>query len=106
MSKLSILLVPCDEEFDQSGTVLRIADKWENINSGRSNNPPLKIVLLEFCSDLYCENDKEIYCQHERSICLHQSSKFYGKLHEEIQNTFVPNLQSDNEKEKKDANIL
>ena len=106
MSKLSILLVPCHEEFNQSGTVLGIADNWENINSGRSNNPLLKIVLLGFCSDLYCESDKEIYCQHERSICLHQSSKFYGKLHEEIQNAFVPNLQSDNEKEKKDANIL
>ena len=106
MSKLSILLVPCYKEFDQSGTVLRIADEWEKINSCSSKNPLLNIVMLEFCSDLYCENDKEVYCEHERSICFHQSSEFYGKLHKEIQNASVLNLQSDNDKEKKDANIL
>ena len=106
MSKLSILVVPCHKEFDQSGTVLRIADEWEKINSCSSKNPLLNIVMLEFCSDRYCQNDKEVYCEHERSICLHQSSEFYGKLHEEIQNASVLNLQSDSEKEKKDANIL
>ena len=106
MSKLSILLVPCHKKFDQSGTVLTIADEWEQINSRRPKNPILKIVKLEFCSDHYCQNDGEIYCKNESSKFLHNSNKFYGKLQEEIQNTFVLNWQSDNEKEKKDANIL
>ena len=105
MSKLSILLVPCNKEFNKSGTVLTIADEWEQINSHRSKNPILNTMILEFCSDPYCENG-EIYCENERSKCLHKSHKFYGKLREEIQNTFGPNWQSYNGKEKKDANIL
>ena len=106
MSKLSILLVPCHKEFNQSGTVLTIVDEWEEINRHRPKNPILNIVKLEFCSDQYCQNDGEIYCENERSKCLHKSNRFYGNLHEEIQDKFVPNWQSENEKEKKDASIL
>ena len=105
MSKLSILLVPCHEEFNKSETVLTIADEWEQINSGRLKNPILNTVILEFCSDRYCENG-EIYCENERSKCLHKSHEFYGKLHKEIQNTFAANWQSYNEKEIKDAKNL
>ena len=60
--------------------------------------------MLEFCSDKYCDNIKDVYCKHERSKRLHKLSEFYKKLHEETQ--FVSNLQSDNEKEKEDAHIL
>ena len=106
MSKLSILLVPCHKEFNQSGTVLTIVDEWEEINRHRPKNPILNIVKLEFCSDQYCQNDGQIYCENERSKCLHKSNRFYGNLHEEIQDKFVSNWESDNEKEKKDASIL
>ena len=106
MSKLSILLVPCHKEFNQSGTVLTIVDEWEQINSHRPKNHILNIVKLEFCSDQYCQNDGGIYSENERSKCLHKSNRFYGNLHEEIQNLFLPNWQSDHEKEKKDASIL
>ena len=105
MSKLSILLVPCHKEFDKSGeTGLTIAKEWEQINSNRLGNPILKIVNLKFCSDNYCRHYKEINCENENSICLHKSHKFYEKLHEEIKNEFASNWQSDNEKEKEDAN--
>ena len=106
MSKLSILLVPCHKEFNQSGTILAIADEWEQINSHRPKNPILKVVKLEFCLDRYCQNDRDIYCKSESRIFLHTSNKFYGNLQEEIQNKFVRNWQSDNDKEKKDANIF
>ena len=106
MSKLSILLVPSHKEFNQSGTALTIADEWEQINSCKPKNPILKIVKLEFCSDPYCQNDGEIYCKNENSKCLHKSNNYFVKLQEEIWNSFVPNWQSDNEKEKEEANIL
>ena len=106
MSKLSILLVPCHKEFNQSGTILAIADEWEQINSHRPKNPILKVVKLEFCLDRYCQNDRDIYCKSESRKFLHTSNKFYGNLQEEIQNKFVRNWQSDNDKEKQDANIF
>ena len=106
MNKLSILLVPCHKEFNQAGTVLTIVDEWEQINSRRSKNPILKIVKLEFCSDQYCQNDGEIYCENERGKCLHTWNRFYGNLHKEVHDKLVPNWQSDNEKEEKDVSIL
>ena len=99
MSKLSILLVSCYEEFNKSGTTLTIADKWKQINSSRWKNPILNTMILEFCSDSYCENG-EIYCDNERSKCLQESRKFYEKLHEEMENAFLSNWQSYNRKKK------
>ena len=58
MSKLSILLVPCYEEFNKSGTALTIADEWEQINSRRSKNPILNTMILEFCSDRIAKMEK------------------------------------------------
>ena len=81
MSKLSIFLVSCYEEFNKSGTALTIAEDWEQIDSPRWKNPILNTMILEFCSDRYCENG-EIYCENERSKCLQESPKFYEKLHE------------------------
>ena len=71
MSRLSILLLPSYKEFNKSGTALTIADEWEQIN--RSKNPILNTMILEFCSDPYCEIG-EIYCENERSVWTNRTN--------------------------------
>ena len=103
MNKLSILIVPCHNEFNQSETVSAIVNYWEEINC---KYRILEKVNLLFCSNPICRAEGNDYCEDGSSKCVHECSNFYRDLYDEIQCNSFSILESDNEWEKKEAKVL
>ena len=106
MSHLSILLMPCDKEFNQSETVSALVKELEKANSMSKKNPIIEIMELQFCSEPVCRTQVKDYCEDGCSKFVHAFTKCYKDLYEEVQQRVSPNLQSDNIEAKEEVKSL
>ena len=77
MSHLSVLIVPCGKEFNQSETVSVLVNELEKANKMSKNNPLIEKVELKFCSKPICRTQIKDYCEDGCSRYVHTFTKFY-----------------------------
>ena len=106
MSHLSVLIVPCGKEFNQSETVSVLVNELEKANTMSKNNPIIEKVELKFCSKPICRTQIKDYCEDGCSKYVHKFTKFYQDFYEEIKQWVISDFQSHNIDEKEKAKSM
>ena len=106
VSHLSVLIVPCGKEFNQSETVSVLVNELEKANNMSKNNPIIEKVELTFCSKPICRTQIKDYCEDGCSKYVHTFTKFYKAIYEEIQRWIISDFHSHNIEAKEKAKSM
>ena len=98
-NNLSVLIRPSVHERLTSGTVADLVDEWERERNNQ-DDPVVSIFKIGFCCKDSCndrKNNRIAYCVDNKDAFyrVHKNHELYGHFLEEIQRTYVPDIQPD-----------